>query len=138
MQDLALAKSADARVSDRPGNFRMASWGFRWGPGRCYHACLGGHTLLAAGYRLIGPWFFKPDGLTRVKDPGKEARDLLGLTNEEYYSVRTEGGVTSVFNGRLTRRFALAKFRDLIMAEELRRSVTDLSRQVLAREKAKA
>ncbi len=119
MQNLELAWDAAARIKSAPSSFRMRFWGVPYGASG-YTACLAGHTLLAAGHVLVMVnTFIRPD-LTVVEHPGREARDLLGLTDKEY-GHGIHFWKCNVFCENIPEDRALGNFLELVLAEESRR-----------------
>lgn len=62
-----------------PSCLNMSIWGVTSDRTICGTvACLAGHTMIAAGYRLVDGDFIGPDG-TRVWNEDEEAQMLLGI-----------------------------------------------------------
>lgn len=120
MENLELGERVLAHVTEYPGEFDMRRWGYI---GVCgTSACLAGHTMLQAGYTIrveqngTDTHFIRPNG-SMVELEDYEARDLLGLTDEEYWR---DGLGDAIFY--LGDDDALEEFRRVIEDERDRRA----------------
>jgi hypothetical protein len=117
MQDISLAFNVVGRITERPGTFRMRSWGVLVNGGKGYQACLAGHTLLEYGYELLDDNVFCSPGGVLVTHPGQEAFELLGLSWREY-KRGAHWWKCNVFCENMTEDEALSNFRQLIYEEQ--------------------
>jgi hypothetical protein len=76
-----LGRAVLSLIDAHPGRLDMCTWGYQ-GPECGTVACLAGHTLLAAGYKLHGYNFYRPDGSLVPNEP-VEAEILLGMTGSD-------------------------------------------------------
>lgn len=125
MQNLTLAIAVRDKIRQHPETFRMQSWGtllpprglFRRTPGSLT-ACLAGHTLLAAGYRMTHDNTFRRGReLVTYDEVSLTAREELGLTQEEYYfryPWHKDEEICTLFCGAASNRPALAAFEAMI------------------------
>lgn len=95
----------------------MLGWGDPGAGGCGTTACLGGWTLILAGYRLEGmDRFIRPDGtLVPAGYIGHEAAAVLQLTDAEHYGLSSAD--CTVF-GESDDDVAIARFRELVEAAE--------------------
>lgn len=78
--------------------------------------CLGGWAMVLSGYHVSPQAFFRPDGSV-VGSEGDEARELLGLSDEEYAREYEGSRVPSLFLDYDEDR-AIERFRALVEAAE--------------------
>lgn len=135
MENLELAETVLQRIEEHPEEFDMGTWlraTRRNGEpeSACKtRACLAGHAMLAAGYELrwypvtgyaydeLASGFIRPDG-SAVFSEADEGRELLGLSDDEYYC---HDGDDDLFHLGSDDE-ALARFRELVEAERASRA----------------
>lgn len=96
MENVKLGRAVLDQIDGEPASFDMATWGIAWGglgsgPECGMVACLGGWTMLKAGYRLDSDGdFLRPDGTPiPEKAMALEAEKLLGMPRAERLSGAT-------------------------------------------------
>lgn len=96
MDNTQLGRKVVDVMDCNPEQFSMSTWGEVTDCGTV--ACLAGTAMLQSGYRLRDGAFYRPDG-SFVTNEGREAKNLLGLTDEEEYAPGAGGTIWYDFNG---------------------------------------
>ena len=126
MENVNLGRKVVDHLTLNPQELDMGTYGERHPCGTI--ACLAGHTMLQAGYTLVdndlSQHFIRPDGTT-VEDEAFEARELLGISDVEYYwpwiAIPAQGnpGATTIFAGYLTNEEAFYRFKQIVLLSEM-------------------